>query len=313
LLPDYAAAIAGVETGAEIITWNDQPVQSALNGIEPYLGPYSTEHSRRQGQLLSLTRMPVGETVDVTYKNPGEAEKTVSLFADVEYDSLFEALGYNDQDLMELPIEAEILDSGVGYIRINTFSDDYNLMARLWESYIQVLLDNEVTDLVLDLRNNSGGSGGLAMDFVGYFFDEEKTVAETLYYNELTGAFEANKYPSMIKPAPMLFEGEIAVLVGPDCVSACEWFSNAMTVDGRAVVVGSYPTNGAAGEVGRGQYTLPFDISMQFPTGRPQTMDGGLLIEGVGVVPSIVVPVTADVALGDGDPVLDAAVADLLR
>jgi C-terminal processing protease CtpA/Prc len=214
---------------------------------------------------------------------------------------------------MELPIEAEILDSGVGYIRINTFSDDYNLMARLWESYIQVLLDNEVTDLVLDLRNNGGGSGGLAMDFVGYFFDEEVVVAETLYYNELTGAFEASDYPSKIKPAPMLFTGEVAVLVSPNCVSACEWFSNAMTVQDRAVVVGSFPTNGAAGEVGRGQYTLPFDINMQFPTGRPQTMDGNLLIEGVGVVPSVVVPVTAEGVLGNADPVLDAAVEALLR
>ena len=313
VLPGYAAALAGIEPGAEIITWEGKPVQDALDVIEPFLGPYSTAHSKRQGQVLSLTRMPVGETVDVTFKNPDGAEQSMELLADVDYDSLFEALGYNDQDLMELPIEAEILDSGVGYIRINTFSDDYNLMARLWEGYIQVLLDNEVSALVLDLRNNGGGSGGLAMDFVGYFFDEEIIVAETLYYNELSGEFEANEYPSKIKPAPMLFEGKVAVLVSPNCVSACEWFSNAMTVDDRAVVVGSYPTNGAAGEVGRGQYTLPFDINMQFPTGRPQTMNGELLIEGVGVVPSVVVPVTLDVVLGDGDPVLDAAVEALLR
>jgi len=166
---------------------------------------------------------------------------------------------------------------------------------------------------VLDLRTNSGGSGGLAMDFAGYFFDQEITVAETLYYNALTGEFEANQYPSKIKPAPMLYEGEIAVLVSPDCVSACEWFTNAMTMEDRAVVVGSFPTNGAAGEVGRGQYTLPYEISMQFPTGRPQTMDGALLIEGVGVVPSVVVPVTAESVLGSADPVLDAAVEKLLR
>lgn len=313
VLPGHTAEAAGIEAGAEIISWNGQPVQDALDSVVPYLGPYSTDHSRRQGQLLSLTRMPVGETIKLSFKNPGGADEEVSLFADVEYDSLFEALGYNDMDLMELPIEAEILDSGVGYIRINTFSDDYNLMARLWEKYIQSLLDNEVPALVLDLRNNGGGSGGLAMDFAGYFFDEERIVAETLYYNQLTGEFEANEYPSKIQPAPMLYEGKIAVLVSPNCVSACEWFSNAMTVDDRAVVVGSFPTNGAAGEVGRGQYTLPFDFSMQFPTGRPQTMDGALLIEGVGVVPSVVVPVTADVALGEGDPVLDAAVADLMR
>ncbi|MDX9864275.1 MAG: S41 family peptidase [Anaerolineaceae bacterium] len=313
VFPYYAAAEAGIEPGAEILTWDGEPVQAALDAVDPYLGPYSTAHSRRQGQLLSLTRMPVGESVAVSFRNPGSAQETDFLLADVDYDSLFEALGYNAQDPIALPIEAKILDSGVGYIRINTFSDDYNLMARLWEKYIQVLLEYEVTDLVLDLRTNSGGSGGLAMDFAGYFFDQEITVAETLYYNALTGEFEANQYPSKIKPAPMLYEGEIAVLVSPDCVSACEWFTNAMTMEDRAVVVGSFPTNGAAGEVGRGQYTLPYEISMQFPTGRPQTMDGALLIEGVGVVPSVVVPVTAESVLGSADPVLDAAVEKLLR
>ncbi|MCD4671720.1 MAG: PDZ domain-containing protein [Anaerolineaceae bacterium] len=313
VLPGFAAASAGIQPGAEMLTWNDQPVQAALDAVKPYIGPYSTEHSKRQGQLLFLTRMPVDEKVKLSYKNPGQAASEVTLIADVEYESLYEALGYNSQDEMELPIEASVLDdSGLGYIRINTFSDDYNLMARLWEHAIQALIDNEVPGLILDMRNNSGGSGGLAMDFAGYFFDEEISVAETLYYNQLSGQFEANEYPSKIKPAPLLFNGKIVVLVSPDCVSACEWFSNAMTQQDRAVVVGSFPTNGAAGEVGRGQYELPFEISMQFPTGRPQTMDGQLLIEGVGVEPSIVVPVTAEGVLGSADPVLEAAVQALL-
>ncbi len=76
VLPDYAAAQAGIEPGAEIITWDGQPVQDALDAVEPFLGPYSTAHSRRLGQLLSLTRMPVGETVEVTFKNPGSAAET---------------------------------------------------------------------------------------------------------------------------------------------------------------------------------------------------------------------------------------------
>ena len=47
---------------------------------------------------------------------------------------------------------------------------------------------------------------------------------------------------------------------------------------------------------------------MQFPTGRPETMDGKLLIEGVGVIPDISVPVTEASALNHTDAVLEAAV-----
>jgi C-terminal processing protease CtpA/Prc len=66
------------------------------------------------------------------------------------------------------------------------------------------------------------------------------------------------------------------------------------------------------GEVGRGQYEMPGDLSLQFPTGRPETPDGDLLIEGVGIVPDIEVPLTYDSVLGTADAVLDAAVEALL-
>jgi C-terminal processing protease CtpA/Prc len=50
---------------------------------------------------------------------------------------------------------------------------------------------------------------------------------------------------------------------------------------------------------------------MQFPTGRPETPDGELLIEGTGVVPDISVPVTEESALGEVDAVLEAAIEAL--
>jgi C-terminal processing protease CtpA/Prc len=51
---------------------------------------------------------------------------------------------------------------------------------------------------------------------------------------------------------------------------------------------------------------------MQFPTGRSITPDGKLVIEGVGVVPDVLVPVTADSALGKVDAVLQAAIQAVL-
>ncbi len=105
----------------------------------------------------------------------------------------------------------------------------------------------------------------------------------------------------------------IAVLVSPDCISACEGFAYALTQDGRATIVGNYPTAGAFGEVGRGQYDLPGDLSAQFPTGRSETINGDLIIEGKGVQLDITVPVTEESTLGIEDTVLNAAIDALSK
>jgi C-terminal processing protease CtpA/Prc len=315
VFPGYPAANAGIEVGAEILTWNNMPVGEAISEVQPYFGPYSTAHHERLGQAVFLTRMPPNESVTLSFKNPRvSSSKEVTLHSVVEYDSLFASMYYFNFDALELPIEAEFMeDVGLGYIRLTTFSDDYNLLARLWERYIQNMIDNEVPGVIIDIRTNGGGNGGLAIDFVGYMFDEEIPLSQHKYYNEVSGLFEAEDYISRIEPAPLYYDGEIAVLVGPDCASACEGFAHAISQGGRSLIVGHYPTAGMYGEVGRGQYELPGDLSLQFPTGRPETLDGELLIEGVGVVPDVLVPVTEESALGISDTVLQAAIDALLE
>jgi C-terminal processing protease CtpA/Prc len=309
IYPRFAAEDAGIEVGAEIITWDGQPVTKALDAVIPILQPSSTEHSRRQEQLIFLTRYPDGTSIEVEYQNPETDPETVQLVAEWEVDSLLDSYWYFGADPVALPIEAEILPSGVIYIKISTFNDDYNLMAQTWEYYIEGILDavDDIKGVIIDVRQNGGGSGGMAHAFAGYFVDEEQEVYQSAYYNELLGEFEYGDYPAKLKPGPMTFDGPVVVLVGSDCVSACEIFAYLLSLNDRATIIGHTPTAGAFGEVGRGQYTLPGDIDVQFPTGRSETMDGQLLIEGVGVIPDIAVPVTYESALGLADPVLQAA------
>jgi C-terminal processing protease CtpA/Prc len=314
VLPNSPAEQAGLVVEAEITQWGGQPVGQAIQAVVPGFGPYSTAHTERVNQVSFLPRVPPGTNVQVSFKRPGEALETqVELESTDEYESLFRTFPSANADSLALPLEAYTLpDSGLGYIRINTFQDDENLMARLWDRYMQDLIDAEIPGLILDLRQNSGGSGAMAGNYAGYFFEEEFELFNGLYYNEISGQFEANQRPSRVRPAPMYFAGPVAVLVGPDCVSACEGFAYSMQHDGRAIIVGHYPSAGAFGEVGQGQYKLPDDLDMQFPTGRFETMDGELAIEGVGVVPDIRVPVTAESALGRVDAVLQAAVEAVL-
>lgn len=313
VIPGYPADGEGIEEGAEILTWDGSPVSEAIEAEHPYFGPYSTEHHRRIGRIAFLTRVPPNESVTLTYQNPGSSTPTeAEMGSVVEYDSLFESLAIFSTSQLDLPLESRGLDdSGFGYIRVATFSDDYSLMAKLWDRHISDMISAEVPALIIDVRINGGGNGGLALDFVGYLFDEELVVSQRSYYNENSGEFEVEGLPTRIEPGPLHFERPVAIIVGPDCASACEGFANAVQQGGRAIVVGHYPTAGMYGEVGRGQYELPAGISMQFPTGRPETPQGELLIEGVGVVPDVQVPVTEDSALGEEDVLLQAAVEAL--
>jgi len=309
VLDGLPAAEAGLARGAEIQTWSGKPIQAALDAVVPYFGPFSSHQAERPMQLLSLTRVPIGTQIDVRFRNPVGAPQDATLEAVADYDSLFAALPEFNFDEVQQPIEGEVLDeSGIGYLQITTFSEDYNLMARLWDFHIQKLLDAEVPALIIDVRSNPGGNGALATDLAGYFFDEEMVLSVEKYFNERTGQFEERGIPSRMEPGPLHFGGPVAILVGPNCVSACEGFVYAMSQGHRATIVGHSATAGAYGEVGRGQYTMPGDLSLQFPTGRPETTGGDLIIEGVGIAPDILVPVTRESALGQVDAVRAAAV-----
>jgi carboxyl-terminal processing protease len=315
VLPDLPAQKAGIQPGAELITWNKQPVEAAIHAIVPYFNPFSTDNARRVQQVAFLTRTAPNTKVEISFRNPNSSQtQNVTLTAEPEIDSLLLAIPDLNQDPVDLPVEGHILsDSGLGYIIIRTFNSDDNLMARLWEYYLKGMIDQKVSGVIIDIRDNGGGNGQLALDFAGYFFDKTIDLYHTAYYNERTGKFEFTPGMQQIDPGDLQYSGPVAILISPDCVSACEGFAAAMKTNNRSIAVGNYPTAGAFGEVGRGQYKLPDGFTLQFPTGRSETPGGQLFLEGKGITPDITVPVTSDSVLSKTDTVLDAAVQALLK
>jgi hypothetical protein len=83
-----------------------------------------------------------------------------------------------------------------------------------------------------------------------------------------------------------------------------------MTLDDRAIIVGHTPTAGAAGAVT--EVKMPEDESFGFAIGRPFDADGNLLLEGIGVVPDIDVPLDEATIFSEEDVVLQAAVRFLV-
>jgi hypothetical protein len=106
------------------------------------------------------------------------------------------------------------------------------------------------------------------------------------------------------------YDGRVAVIVGPDCVSACEFFTYDMTLEERATIIGHYPTGGLGGSVD--EVLMPEDEAFRFTQGRAVDAEGNIHIEGIGVVPDVDVPLDEAAVLGEEDVLLRAAIRYLI-
>jgi C-terminal processing protease CtpA/Prc len=285
-----------------------------VDEIIPWSSPFSVQDRKLLQQLRYATRFLVDSEVEVTYQNPGDTEPTTVTLTAVQEPESFAFSSFNrGLTGYELPVEYEPIQ-GTNYVlvRITDFLDNERLTIDLWERLMQDLNAQGVPGIIIDMRANGGGSGWLAAQMAAYFFDEELELGNTGRYDEDTGDFyfDPNQAQHFIlAPENLRYHGEVAVLVGPNCSSACEFFSYYMSLEDRSAIVGQYTTSGMGGGVER--FFMPEGITVQMTVARAVDANGEIHLEGKGVVPTVRVPVDEETLFSEGDPVLEAAVAHL--
>jgi len=296
------AELAGMEIGAVVTEFNGLPIMDAISAARPWSIQSMDEHIRYQ-QTRYLLRTQPGVEATVTFANPDEQPRTATLTAIAERDSFAFTSIYRDApDETYLPIEFTILESGVGYVAIYTNEDDVSLMIKLFERALKTFVAAEAPGIIIDMRYNSGG---LPLGLATFLTENDIPMGQTYYYSETTGQFEPEGSPSIWEPMVEQYTfDKMALLVGPACVSACEEESYGFSQVPGMMVIGNAPTSGAFGEVSRGQILLPENFYMQIPTGRFLLPDGSLGLEGVGVPPTVDVPVTLETATSAEDIVM---------
>ena len=307
---------AGMVLGTQIIQLDGQPVADVVAADVPFSSPFSNPIAKQIQQQRYALRFPLSKGhVMVTFKNPGGSVQSVSLKVVSERDS-FAASSINEGvDPDALPVEFKILDNGLGYIQINSFFDSARLTISLYERALQQVIGYGLPGVILDLRHNGGGNGWLADQMAAYFFHNEIPVEQTARYDPSVDKFvidTGSLTPMIPPPAALQYSGPVAVLVGPGCYSACEFFSHDMTVHHRAAIVGQYPTEGAGGNIE--VFLMPGDLYVQFTIGRGLTPGGKVLLEGKGVSPTVKVPINLDTILrhANGEDVVLTAAEHLL-
>lgn len=313
VLPNSPADRARMQPRDEIIALNGTPIQTALSETVVYAAPFSTDHNRRVQELRYAVRHPEGTTVDVTFVNGETGElSTVSLTGEPERETWGRTSIVAGAPTFVGPVEYELLDNGYAYVNITTFFDNEVLTIQDWEYFLTLVQNEGIPGIVIDMRYNGGGSPLLANQMAGYFYDEETIIGYRSAYNREQGEFTVSEdEPTVIYPAPEVFryDGEIAVMVGPACASACETFSYAVSQLDNVAIVGQYPSAGLGGGVT--DFLLPEDMRFRFTVNRGLDADFNIHIEGIGVVPDVRVPITEETVFADGDVVLEYAIAHL--
>ena len=308
---DSPADKAGIKVGAEVTEFNGLPIKDAISKADASLaGPFSQEPYKRYQQTRYLLRDKLGAEATVKFVNANGQPQTAKVTAVAERNSYSVTSIFRGFDSNALPVESKILDSGAGYIKINTNSDDLNLIIRLFERALKVFTANGVTGVVIDMRQNSGGA---PLGLAGFFYDKEILLGQLQYYSEKTGKFENEGLRQKILPNVNQYKFEkLVLMVSFACFSACEIESYGFSKVPGAIVVSANSSAGVEAEVARGQFRLPEGLSMQISTGRFLNPDGSIFLEGVGVQPTLKVAVDEKFALSSEDVVLKTAEAAAL-
>ncbi len=312
LLEGSPAAAAGIELRAEILEINGQPAAEYVSETVAWSEPFSLEEQKRLQQLRYATRFPADSEVELTWRNPGAEDISGAVLpTSDERDSFDFSSFFQGRDRHRLPLEFEEIEgSDFTLVQIHSFSDNERLTIDLWERLIDELNYYAVPGLVIDMRSNGGGSGWLAQQMAAYFFNEPHVLGNSGFYDEDTEDFffdPDTEDDFILPPEDLRYDGAVAVLVYSSCYSACEFFSYYMTVEDRAAIVGHTATAGAGGSVET--FYMPDDMEVTFTVGRAVDADHNIHLEGIGVVPTLRVPVTEETLFNEGDPVLEAAIA----
>lgn len=184
--------------------------------------------------------------------------------------------------------------ANTGYIRFNMFLDLPRL-APAFEDAVKSCM--KCDGIIIDLRGNPGGIGGMAMGMAGLFIDKKNLHLGTMYLRDTNMRF-------IVNPRVETFSGPVAILVDEATGSTSEIFAGGMKDLGRARIFGSRTAGAALPSVIE---RLPNGDGFQYATAN-YISEGGKPLEGLGVMPDVDVKLTREALLAGRDPALDAAV-----
>ena len=303
--PAYAA---GLRSGDQILKWNGIRIDSVGNKeYLNYFRNYATTEGRMFSRYLMLSRDMVNSVAEITFQsNKSKVESTFTLTAfddsmEMYYIGLFNTAQIPNMDSL---VYYDVLENNVGYLYIGAEAAEGTTPEEIMQSqdFIKVqdaityFNDNNIDKLIVDLRFNLGGNDMQAAVMMGLFYENSS------FYEYITGSYDDDYeiiYTLMTEPLTPKYEGEIAVIVDPNCISTGEGVAMMFQRLGNAQIVSHWGTNGSFGMVDYEPVFMPAGLAVTFPQGKSLNenyviqLDSDSTLSG-GITPDNKIPITIE-------------------
>ncbi len=299
---DSDAYWAGVRAGMLIKTINNEPALTLYRRLISEARDSSTAWARSRGALRKISGGEIDTKVDMTFIRADGEDNS-------EADHAHEITATLKRRAFKTPPDfiQRVLPSGFGYIRFSNF------IGSLEGKILRAVDEMKTTPgMIIDLRNNSGGSLSMSEQLITKFLSDKTKgtkiltrtgKAPSLFFIEtirLEPELNGSKANAYIQP--------LVILTNQNSASASEVFSATLQDLGRATIIGGRSCGcllgymGYADVPGGGQLAYS---EMGFITPK------GKRVEGEGVTPDVeLVLAKADIML-NRDRALEAAVTFL--
>ena len=257
-LENSPAQKAGIKAGEAIVKVNDEASSD-----------WSVE------KVVSKIRGEVGTSVKLTLLSGGQTRE-VSVVR---------------QNIVSPAVESEI-DGEIGILKVNRFGDDTVSLSR---KYASEFVDKGVKKVILDLRNNPGGTVGAAQGLLGIWLDNQIAMTERRG-SEIVKTLRTTG-------TPILGNMKTVVLINGNSASASEITAGALREYGKATLVGQKSYGKGSVQIVLG---LPGGSQMKVTEARWYTPKGKN-IDKTGIEPDVKVDLSSDDVNNNVDPQMDKA------
>ncbi|WP_338502995.1 S41 family peptidase [Candidatus Minimicrobia sp. QA0096] len=257
-LENSPAQKAGIKAGEAIVKVNDEASSD-----------WSVE------KVVSKIRGEVGTSVKLTLLS-GSQTREVSVVR---------------QNIVSPAVESEI-DGEIGILKVNRFGDDTISLSR---KYASEFVEKGVKKVILDLRNNPGGTVGAAQGLLGIWLDNQIAMTERRG-SEIVKTLRTTG-------TPILGNMKTVVLINGNSASASEITAGALREYGKATLVGQKSYGKGSVQIVLG---LPGGSQMKVTEARWYTPKGKN-IDKTGIEPDVKVDLSSDDVNNNVDPQMDKA------
>ena len=257
-LENSPAQKAGIKAGEVIVKVNDESSSD-----------WSVD------KVVSKIRGEIGTSVKLTLLSEGRTRE-VSVVR---------------QNIVSPAVEPEI-DGEIGILKVNRFGDDTVSLSR---KYASEFVEKGVKKVILDLRNNPGGTVGAAQGLLGIWLDNQIAMTERRG-SEIVKTLRTTG-------APILGNMKTVVLINGNSASASEITAGALREYGKATLVGQKSYGKGSVQIVLG---LPGGSQMKVTEARWYTPKGKN-IDKTGIEPDVKVDLSSDDVNNSVDPQMDKA------